>query len=115
MFVAHASKSRDLDRVAEVPRTRSAVDERIDLFVVQKARNLCESDDRVDRPACSCSLAAPRHRPELGIDLGCDLGEQVEVVGTTRSPLGQRVIEHFLLEHHYVLHQYGMQRAGVEE
>ena len=65
----------------------------------------------------SALVRSPRRANGLnsGSTWEASLDEQVELVGAARRAVGERVVAHFLIEHHHVLHQHRMQRPGVEE
>ena len=115
VLVAHAPEGGDLDRVAKGAGAAPALDERLRFFFAQETGDAGETDDRIHAALGTGALAAAREGLELGIDLGGELGEQVQLVGTARRALGKRVVAHLLIQHHHILHQHRVQRPGVEK
>jgi hypothetical protein len=89
--------------------------QRVALLLVQVAGDLGEADDRVDDADRGRALAAPRERPELGVDLRGELREERELLAAPRRLVGQRLVADLLLDRHDVLHQHRVQRPRVEE
>jgi hypothetical protein len=114
LLVARVAEHGDLHRAA-VALGRVGARQRVALLLVQEAGDLREADDRVDDADRRRALAAPRERPELGIDLRRELREQAELLAAPRRLVGERLVADLLLDRHHVLHQHRVQRARVEE